>query len=106
MLSCDSSFWESKNSMERQVWEKLSSGLMEVVLHFAKAEKAFLKGQGEFGLEMCFLSVTFSIEKGVDGANPWGIQLEQTGIIWSQFLKASFLSEKLLLGLNVNILFH
>lgn len=42
---------------------------MEVVLHFVKPEKAFLKGRDKFGLEMCFLSVIFPIEKWVDRAN-------------------------------------
>lgn len=52
--------------MSRQDGEKLSIGrpeLTEVVLNFVKPEKAVLGGQDEFGLQTCFLSVSFSIEK-------------------------------------------
>lgn len=43
--------------------------MTEIVLHFVKPEKAVLEEQDEFELETCLLSVSFSIEKWVEGAN-------------------------------------
>jgi len=49
---------------------------MEVILPSVKPEKAFLNGQDEFGLETCFLSVTFPIEK-------WAGRTNSEALHWS-----------------------
>lgn len=56
---------------------------MEVVLHFVKPEKAFLKGQDEVGLETCFLSVIFPVENWVDRANSEALRWSKLGFCLS-----------------------